>query len=166
MSALVAYATKHGMTKAYAEAMAAEIGSGTKVVDLASRDAKGIDLASYDTVILGSGVYAGRPRPALASFLHDRSTELARKRLGLFLCGMAKGTEARAKLAEVFPETLRTRAKASAYLPGFIYKEKLGGLERIVIGMIEKSQKKQGAPEPSEPDLEANAAGFVRELGS
>jgi menaquinone-dependent protoporphyrinogen oxidase len=169
MSILVAYATKYGMTRRYAEAMAKEIGPKARVVDLSSPEAKGISLDGFQTVILGASVYAGRARPALGSFISMRAKELAGKKLGLFLCGLAEdGTEAAIEAA--FPGDLRAKATATAYLPGWAYPEKMNFAERAIMKMIAKAEAKAQvkagvAPrERREPNLDAAASAFVKRI--
>jgi menaquinone-dependent protoporphyrinogen oxidase len=170
MSILVAYATKYGMTRRYAEAMAKEIGPKARIVDLASSEARGLSLEAYQTVILGASVYAGRPRPALSAFVSVRAKDLAGKKLGLFLCGLAQeGTQA--AIEAVFPDDLRSKAAAMAYLPGWTYPEKMNFAEKAIMRMIAKAQAKSDAkagkapPERREPDVEAAAAAFVKKVG-
>jgi menaquinone-dependent protoporphyrinogen oxidase len=170
MSILVAYATKYGMTRRYAEAMAKEIGPKARIMDLASPEAKAISLEGFQTVILGASVYAGRPRPALSAFVSSRAKDLAGKKLGLFLCGLAQeGTQAAIEAA--FPVDLRSKAAAMAYLPGWTYPEKLNFAEKAIMKMIAKAQAKSQAtagkapPERREPDVEEAASAFVKRIG-
>jgi menaquinone-dependent protoporphyrinogen oxidase len=82
MSILIAYASKSGAARESAELLAARI-PDAKLCDLAT-DA--VDLANYDTVILGSGVRAGRIYKPLRVFMEKNSESLASKKLALFLC--------------------------------------------------------------------------------
>ncbi len=165
MRTLVVYATKYGLTGEYAQAMANRIGKGTTVLDLASSN--NIDLKPYDNVIIGTPIYAGRPRPLVNAFIKARSDELLTKNLALFLCGLTKASEATIILETIYPAHLRAAAKTMALLPGFINKEKANAIERFIIRMIEKSElKKGGKPSPKEaPNIEAQAEAFIKETG-
>jgi menaquinone-dependent protoporphyrinogen IX oxidase len=162
MGILVAYATKYGMTKAYAEIMAKQLGAEAKLLDLASSEALNIDLKPFGLVLLGSAVYAGQARPALGRFLKRRGTELKDKKTAFFLCGMASGGEGQGALEAAFPAEIRSRASAVSYLPGWVYMEKVKSFERFVINMISKARAKSGTPAPERPDLEAEAAAFLK----
>ncbi len=166
MNMLIAYATKHGMTGEYARAMAAAVGKEVRVLDLASREARDIDLSGYDRVILGSPVYAGRALGGLRNFIRTRSPELAGKKLALFLCGLgAEGDAGQTALDNAFPEPLRSTAAVTAYLPGWVDPEKAGGFERFVIRMVEKAEAKKGKKPAGKPDIQAEAAEFLRRSG-
>ncbi len=167
MASLIAFASKHGMTREYAQLMAEALGKDTKLIDLSKGESKGIDVSSYDTVVLGSSVYAGMVRPALKAFIKTRGSELKAKKLGLFLCGLASGPEGNPALEAAYPESLRSVAKAQAYLPGRIDLASLGGFERFIMNMVQKSQAKEGKapkPAPTAQEMRDQASAFLKAL--
>jgi menaquinone-dependent protoporphyrinogen oxidase len=80
---LVAYATEHGSTKGVAERIAARLAEAGAQVDARPVD----DLAEYDAVVLGSGVYNQRWIPSAAGFLRANSAALAARPVWLFSVG-------------------------------------------------------------------------------
>lgn len=80
--ALVLYTSKHGETQRYAEKIA-------EPLDVLVKDAayaKLADAKTYDAVVLGCCVYAGKIKGL--DFFADHAAELADKRLVLFTCGL------------------------------------------------------------------------------
>ena len=86
MHALVAVASKHGGTRGIAAAIAEELrGAG---IDTDLRDAGEVtDLAGYDAVVLGSGIYAGNWLPEARGFAERHRAELAKLPVWLFSSG-------------------------------------------------------------------------------
>lgn len=80
--ALVLYTSKHGETQRYAEKIAEPLDALVK--DAAY--AKLADAKTYDAVVLGCCVYAGKIKGL--DFFADHAAELADKRLVLFTCGL------------------------------------------------------------------------------
>jgi menaquinone-dependent protoporphyrinogen oxidase len=168
MAILVAYASKYGATKAYAEAMARELGPQARAIDLGSREGRSLDIGHYEMVIAGSSVYAGRPRRAFKAFISRSGQALATKKTAFFLCGLAKGDETKPIIQAAIPADMADRAMGIGYLPGWIDPEKANAFERFIISMIAKEKAKNGqapGPEPL-PDVGAHAKAFLQTLKS
>lgn len=88
MKELVLYSTKYGSTAEVAERIASTIRSRGAEADIHDLRVpyKG-DLAGYDTIILGSGLIAGRWMKGARRFLSSRSSDLRSRRVVLFVCG-------------------------------------------------------------------------------
>jgi menaquinone-dependent protoporphyrinogen oxidase len=83
---LVAYATKHGGTAEIAERIGEVLRDAGLRVDVLAAD-RVSDLASYEAVVLGSGVYIGRWRKEAARFLKANEQVLAEQLVWLFSSG-------------------------------------------------------------------------------
>ncbi|WP_328494698.1 flavodoxin domain-containing protein [Streptomyces sp. NBC_00414] len=84
---LVAYGTKNGSTARIAEAVAAVLRKdGLTVESLPARSVAG-GIASYDAVVVGGGLYAGRWHRDARRFLRRRRGELAGRPVWLFSSG-------------------------------------------------------------------------------
>ncbi|MBC6445853.1 flavodoxin domain-containing protein [Actinokineospora xionganensis] len=83
---LIAYASKMGSTKEIADAIGVELLKLGVSADV--RDVAGVTtLKGYDTVVLGSAVYAGRWRPEASRFVKRNAPGLAARRVWLFESG-------------------------------------------------------------------------------
>ncbi len=109
MSTLIAYATKYGFTKTCAELLAKKLDEKADICDLTGNRP---DLTGYDTIILGGSIYAGKIRKPVTRFCTENLNTLKGKKLGLFICGMADGDDARKQFESSFPEELLAVAAA------------------------------------------------------
>lgn len=125
MPILVIYETKHGFTERCAKEFASNIGATLY------RPSKNqpISIDNYDTIIIGSPIYAGQIRKELAQYLQSELPKIVNKRVGLFVCC---GFEDRAmeQLERVFPQELVSIAEAKGYF-GYSF-EKLTFFERML----------------------------------
>jgi len=134
MKTAIVYASKHGATAEIAQRLASRLGSQASLFDLATGQP---DINDYDTVILGSGIYAGRKVAQMNKFLE--TADLSEKRLGLFISGMLQAADQRqAELQAAYPADLIDQAQASAFLGGRVIMSKLGFAERSIIRLVAK----------------------------
>ena len=140
MNTLIAYATKYGFTKACAEMLAKKLDEKSDICDLSSSRP---NLAQYDKVIIGGSVYIGRIRKPMARFCTENLNTLKGKKLGLFICGMADGDDARKQLESSFPTELLSAAAAKESFGGEYDFNKMNFLERFIIRKISGSDKNQ-----------------------
>ena len=97
MRTAVIYSSKTGNTKAAAEYIAGRIGA--EAIDVRSAP----DVSSYDRIILGMGIYAGRPSKAMSEFIESNKDSL--KGASMFvtcLYNEEKGAKQLQKIAEGF----------------------------------------------------------------
>ncbi|SMC64554.1 flavodoxin domain-containing protein [Papillibacter cinnamivorans] len=138
MSTLIAYATKHGFTKQCAERLASKLEGKTDLCDLSVRCP---DPASYDKVIVGASVYAGKLRSPAAKFCREYLETLKGKKLGLFICGMGEGEYAEKQIASSYPKDLLSAAVVKDCLGGEFNFDKMNFLERSIIRKISGSSQ-------------------------
>jgi len=101
---LVSVASRHGATAEIGWRIAAALGqTGQTVVTVAPEAIVSVD--SYDAVVLGSGIYAGRWLTAAKDFVQRNQAALSTKRVWLFSSGPVgdppKPTDEPADLAEI-----------------------------------------------------------------
>lgn len=136
MRAAVVVASKHGTTVEIGRRVAQALGGDVPVLDLADHHHHP-DVSGYDTVVLGTAVYAGQPRAQMKAF--TQLADLGGKRLGLFVSGMLPDADARAtELAAAFPPALNDSATATAFLGGAFQFDKLNRFERFVVKRFAK----------------------------
>ncbi|MGH4023693.1 MAG: flavodoxin domain-containing protein [Pseudonocardiaceae bacterium] len=92
MTVLVAYASKHGATRAIAERIAATLTGAGRPAEARPVERAG-DLAGYDAFVIGSAAYYGHWRKAATKFVRTHTALLAKRPVWLFSSGPL-GTEA------------------------------------------------------------------------
>ncbi|MPM12243.1 hypothetical protein SDC9_58595 [bioreactor metagenome] len=130
MSTLIAYASKYGFTENCAKELASKLDGRVDVVNLG---VKRPGLEAYDTVIIGGSVYAGKIRKPVRRFCAQNLDRLTKKRLGLFICGLAEGADADRQLQTVFPKELLAAAAATGFFGGECSFEKMNFFEKTVM---------------------------------
>jgi menaquinone-dependent protoporphyrinogen oxidase len=140
MATLIAYATKHGCTEKCAKELQKQLGQG-ELWNLKNGEP---DLSKYDTVILGASVYAGMPRKPIKAFAQKYGAELTKKKLGLFLCCMADGEQAKKQMEAAYPPELRSAARAQGVLGGGFILSDIGGFEKFIVKKVSGKDVEDG----------------------
>ncbi|HWQ51682.1 MAG TPA: flavodoxin domain-containing protein [Terriglobales bacterium] len=157
MKTLIAYASKYGFTKTCAGLLAQKLPGK---VDLCDLDGAGPNLAEYDTVIIGGSIYAGQIRKPVKQFCAKNDELLQKKRLGLFICGLAEGADAEKELEASFPKELLDAAVAKESFGGACDFEKMNFMEKTVLKKITGSNQ-------STPRIdEAHIARFAQRISA
>jgi menaquinone-dependent protoporphyrinogen oxidase len=138
MYTLIVYRTNHGCVEKCANMLAQRLNGKVEVQNL--KNAGSLNLTSYESIIIGGSIYAGRIQKEVSEFCTRNMETLKNKRLGLFICGMqneARETELNAS----FPKELLENSAAKEFFGGeFIFK-KANFMERMIIKMIAKTDK-------------------------
>ena len=140
MRTLIVYATKYGFTKTCADILAKKLGENVDIYDLNSNLP---DLMKYDKVIIGGSIYAGKIRKPVMRFCSDNLDTLKGKKLGLFICGMAKEEDAQKQIDSSFPEDLMAVCVAKGFFGGECNYEKMNFLEKFIMKKITGSKQSQ-----------------------
>ena len=133
MKTLIVYATHHGCTKNAALSLKDRLEGDVEVVDI-KKGVPGIDGVS--TVIVGGSIHAGKIQRAIKGFLKKHRKKLTEKRLGLFLCCMYEGEQAKTQFEQAYPKELRESAVATGLFGGEFDFEKMSGLERVIVKKV------------------------------
>jgi len=139
MATLIAYATKHGVTENCAKELQKKLSGGAELCNLKDSTP---DLAKYDTVILGVSVYAGMPRKQMKSFVAKHGAELAKKKLGLFLCCLSEGEQAEKQMDAAYTPELRKVARVQGVLGGGYNVSDMGAFEKFIVKKISGAEVK------------------------
>lgn len=131
MRTIVVYRSKYGYTKKYAEWLAEGLGCDIK------ENASFADIASYDAVIYGGGIYAGRINGA--KLITKNLSRLSGKKLVLFAVGSGVGRpqELEEFWAKALEETVREKIPHFYLRGGFDY-SRLGNVDRLMMNMLKK----------------------------
>lgn len=105
------------------------------MVDL--KKCSNLSLSDYNSVIIGSSIYAGSVKSKLKQFIKQNQTALASKKLGLFLCCMYEGDKATKQFETAYPAELREHSTSNGLFGGEFILSNLNFFERKIIKMID-----------------------------
>lgn len=136
---LVAYATKHGSTTEIAGAIGKELtaaGLGVEVKELKNVQSP----AGYDAVVIGGPIYMGKVMADVKKFVGRHREKLAAMPVAAFVVGLSPASKdeeeidtAKKALSDAISPL---QPVASALFAGNLDPEKLGFIERKMIGMV------------------------------
>jgi menaquinone-dependent protoporphyrinogen oxidase len=139
MRTLIVYATKYGCAKKCAEILAGKLDGETVLHDLRSQPAP--DPAPYERVVIGGSIYIGKIQKEVTRYCKDHLADLAKKRIGLFICGMAEGENAVKEMKDAFPPELAEMAAARENFGGEFIFGQMSFLHRMIVRKIAKADK-------------------------
>ena len=151
--ALVIYFSKYGLTKKYAEWIAGELSADI----YKTNEVKKNILNDYDTIILGSGLYAGSIKGI--NLLVDNYELIKNRKIVIFTCGLADYSKTEninhiyKRLENVIPQNILENIKIF-YLQGGINYKGLNILHKIMMGMLKIMTMKKGMDKISDEDKE------------
>ncbi len=134
MKTLIVYDTKHGCTQSAAATLKSLLRDDVTVVHVKERS--GLDLNTFDVVIVGGSIHAGRVQGRIKKFCEENLAVLEKKRLGLYLCCMYEGEKATAQFEGAFPEKLREHAVAVGLFGGVVDFDKMNFVERAIVKKV------------------------------
>ena len=155
MQTLVIYASKYGFTVDCAHDLKAKLPGEVTLVDV--NTVKQIDLAPFDTIIIGGSVYVGKIAKKLRAFCENNLSALLTKKIGLFLC-CAQTEQADAFFTANFPAPLLQHATTRKTFGSEARLEKMGTLDKMLIKAVTKGDF--SSFQPAKENLEA----FVKEI--
>lgn len=138
MRTLIAYSTRHGATRKYAEDLSREIPGEVTLVDL--RVDPDCDISPFETVVIGGAVYFGQVQQAVRAFCGKNLAALQRKRLGLFICCWYQGQKAERQLEGAFPGELLKEALVKDFFGGELNLAGMNFVERLITRVIGVSE--------------------------
>jgi menaquinone-dependent protoporphyrinogen IX oxidase len=150
---LIMYFTKYGTTKKYAEWIAAELDGDIKSIKII----KDKTLENYDTIILGSGLYAGKI--AGVNILIKNYEKIKNKKIVIFTCGLADYSKmeninsVNKRLEKELPRNIKENVKIF-YLRGGINYRKISLIHKIMMRMLKKMIMKKGIENLNEENKE------------
>jgi menaquinone-dependent protoporphyrinogen oxidase len=138
---LVTYSSKYGATAGIAERIGEGLRKSGLRVDVLSVD-RVADLAPYDAVVLGSGVYMGNWRKDAATFLTANESALASRPVWLFSDGpTGEGEPTDLMNGWRFPQALqpvadRIHARDIAFFHGALDAKRLSFADKLVVRAV------------------------------
>ncbi|WP_216829766.1 flavodoxin domain-containing protein [Alkalihalobacterium elongatum] len=161
MKTAIIYGTLKGTTEKAAHLLENQLPSEVNLINV--KEEKPINLAGYDTVILGSSIYAGNVQEKMKKFIHTYQQELLSKKLGLYICCMYEGDKAMQQFEMAYPQQLRSHAVASGLFGGELHFAKMNMFEKLIVKIVQKVEgNKTVAANFSEEAIEKFASRFIK----
>jgi menaquinone-dependent protoporphyrinogen oxidase len=162
---LVAYATRAGSTAGVAERVAEVLNrSGFAAEAVSAKETR--DVGSYDAVVVGSAVRAGKLMPEVLKFLDKNKADLSAKPFAAFVvCMTMKDSDEKSRAtAGAYLDPVRQRVKPASegLFAGAIDFEKLGFVERTIM----KAMKAEAHDFRKWAEIESWALGLVPLFGA
>lgn len=142
MKIAIIYSSHQGYALECARQLAEGFGAEGNQPELAEvkREAKRLDMADYDTIVIGGGIHAGHLSGALRRFCSKHEAVLRTKRLGLFVCGTDKDNQEK-QFSDNFPQSLLDVAVAKGWFGGRIVFAEQKGVMRFILKKILKGER-------------------------
>ena len=146
MKAIVVYRSKTGYTKRYAQWIAEELGCDIK--ENATYD----DIAGYDTVICGGGIYTGGMNGV--KLITGNYAKLKGKKLAIFAVGANRGTDKDIKplWKRILSDEQQKNIGHFYFRGGFDY-GRLKGADKLMMGMMKGHLQKIKDPTDEQREL-------------
>ena len=146
---LIMYFTKYGSTKKYASWLAEELNGDIFPINKVKQQ----DLSNYETIILGSALYAGSIKGV--DLLVKNYEQIKGKKIVIFTCGLADYSKPenmdtiRKRLETIIPKELFDCIKLFCLRGGIDY-QKLNVPHKLLMGMLNRMMKKKKPAQISE----------------
>ena len=140
MKTAIIYTSKYGTTEKIAGLIAEKLKESGEVELFSLAKYPNPDISAFETVILGTPIYAGQALKKMKTFCKMNETALLQKKTGLFICEMEPNKEKQEQeLKNAYPEVLQKKAIATGFLGGAFLFEKMNFFERMIIKKIAKT---------------------------
>ena len=139
MKTLIVYGSKHGATEKCSKALKNKL-QGEVVIANIKKDIIP-DINSFDNVVIGGSIYAGRIQKEIREFCFKNVNTLKNKKIGIFVCCMSEGEKAISQLNDSIPNELMLLAIAKEHFGGGFTFSKMNFFEKFIIKMVSKKEK-------------------------
>jgi menaquinone-dependent protoporphyrinogen oxidase len=139
MRTLIVYGTKYGCTEKCANILKDKLSGQTDLINLKTQKAP--DLKEYDRIVIGGSIVIGRVQKEVSDFCTKNLEALGNTKLGLFLCSMREGEEAKTQLASAFPKELTEVATAKGLFGGEFMISRMGFMDKLIVKKVAKVEK-------------------------
>jgi len=138
MKTLVVYGSKHGVTEKCSKVLKNKLSGEVVIVNIKKDTIP--DMNSFDNIVIGGSIYAGRIQKEIREFCFKNANLLKNKKIGIFVCCMSEGEKAIKQLNESLPTELMSLATAKEHFGGGFTFSKMNFFEKFIIKMVSKKQ--------------------------
>jgi menaquinone-dependent protoporphyrinogen oxidase len=142
MKNLIVYATTYGTVEKCADILQSGLKGDTLKINVNDKERmETIGFETFDTVIIGGSVRAGKIQSRLLDFCKKNITELQKKNLGIFICSLAPAEKAELYIRDNFPADLVQKTRALGYFGGELHFARLNMIEKFILKLIAKTDQ-------------------------
>lgn len=141
MKTLIVYGSKYGATGVCVDKIRKWLKGEAEIVNLAERQPS--ELAQYEKILIGSGVYAGQLQKEVKAFYENNKEILKEKKIGVFLSCLSD-KQLDQYIDGAFGETFRRSLIAQVGCGGALNFNKMNFFERFITKKIAKSMQRKG----------------------
>ncbi|MDO4496504.1 MAG: flavodoxin domain-containing protein [Bacteroidales bacterium] len=142
MKTAIIYCSKYGTTEKICQTIGSQLSEETEVTLYNLKEQVPVILDDYSVVILGTPIYASKPRKEMVSFCSRNEEALLRKRLFLFVCGMDK-EHAIEEIEKSYSPQLISHAVDTVFFTGEYLLDKMKYGDRLLLRMFFKVKESQ-----------------------
>jgi len=117
MSTLIVYGSRYGCSRECAELIREKLGDDEFVIFTRIDCQEPPTVSDYDRIIIGGSIRYGKIQRKLRRFIETYRPLLLEREIGLYLCCLSRGEDARKLLDRSFPHDVIAHAKAVCF-PG------------------------------------------------
>jgi menaquinone-dependent protoporphyrinogen oxidase len=139
MKTLIVYGSKHGATEKCSKILKDKLHGEVVIINIKKEIIQ--DMDSFDNIVIGGSIYAGRIQKEIREFCFKNDNTLKNKKIGFFVCCMTEGEKAISQLNDSIPNELISMASAKGHFGGGFTFSKMNFLEKFIIKMVTKKQK-------------------------
>ncbi|NEW83449.1 MAG: flavodoxin [Mariniphaga sp.] len=134
MKTAIIFTTNHGATEKVAH-LIGETLKNNSVEYFNLKNNPKIDLADFDTIVIGSSIHAGKNQSEVRKFIKNDTLKLLQMKIALYLCCMNQPQE-QAEFEIAYPELLRKHSVYNAIVGGEYAFEKMNFIEKFLVRKI------------------------------
>ena len=138
MKTLIVYGSKHGATEKCSKVLKDKLDGEVVIVNI-KKDVIP-DMNSFDNIVIGGSIYAGRIQKEIREFCFKNESILKDKKIGLFVCCISEGEKAISQLNDSLPSALMCMATTKEHFGGGFTFSKMNFFEKFIIKMVSKKQ--------------------------
>ncbi len=137
MNTAIVYSTKYGCTEKCAIFLKDKLSGSIDLYNLKSNI--NIDISTYNKIIIGGSIYAGKIRREVSEFCSANNELLKQKKIGLFICGMLH-ENAETEINSSYSEDLLNSAIVKEFFGGEFRFDKMKSLDKFLVKLVSKDK--------------------------
>lgn len=142
MKIAIIYCSKYGTTEKICRTLISQLPDTAQAKLFCLDQSRPDNLTEYDVIVLGTPIYAGKPRQRMTEFCDANIGLLLQKRLILFVCGMDRG-HAIKEIETTYPQNLISHSSLATFIEGEYLLDRMRLADRLILRIFFKVKASQ-----------------------